>query len=332
MSELTNISSLFGYLECIEQFHFDPRPLLNECGIDYNMLSRQEGYISYTQFAKLLELTAEKTNCPHFGLRMSQKQNLPILGMLGLLMEKSPDVRSALQESVRYFHIHTQGAIIELVEEKQVAMITYRVLVDLPSTKQAVDISIGTTCNVLRLLAGSNVKPRSIYLSHTKTENDEIYSRLLGAPVIFDHELNAVVCDRQLLDQPIQSHNQTIQQLLKRNLESTSSEFKNDIIGEVRKLIVNLLPLGYCSLELTAKQLMMSPRKLQYLLADEDTTFKEVVDQVRIGIAQQQLHQSKIPLSQLCEILGYSDQTAFSRAFKRWFGVSPREWKKRHTK
>ncbi len=218
------------------------------------------------------------------------------------------------------------------MEEKQLAIISYRILVNLPSSKQAIDLSLGTVCNCLRLLAGSHIKPRSAYLSRDKTENNDIYSRILGTTVIYNHELNAVVFDRHLLDSPLQNHNQAIQKLLKRNLESTSREFESDIIGEVRKLIVNLLPFGYCTLELVAKQLMMSPRKLQYQLATEDTTFKEIVDQVRIGIAQQQLRQSKIPLSQLCETLGYSDQTAFSRAFKRWFGISPRGWKKQHAK
>lgn len=332
MLELINISALSVYLECLKGFQVSPRHLLDECDIDYQMLIQQEGYINFTQFAKLLELTAKKTQCSHFGLLMSQKQNLSILGILGLLMETSPDIRSAFRELVRYFHTHTQSAAIELVEEGQVAMIIYRVLSSCSATAQVVELSIGTACRSLRLLTGRNAKPRAIYLSHDKISDIDIYNRILNAPVTFNHELNAIVFDRHLLDKRLQGHNQVIQRLLKSNLESNSREFEKDIVGNVRKLLASLLPLGHGSLEVVAKQLMMSPRKLQYLLAEKNFTFKDIIDQVRIGITQQHLHQSQIPLSQLCEILGYSNQAAFSRAFKRWFGVSPREWKKRHSK
>lgn len=328
MSELINISGLYGYLECMEEFQLNPRPLLNECGIDYQMLVRQEGITTFTQVAHLLDRSAELTRCPHFGLRLSQKQNLPIFGMLGLLIEKSPDLRSALKESIRYFHLHTQGAIIELEVVDEIALLKYRVLVNLTSTKQVVDLSIGAMNNCLRLLGGRNWKARSVYLSHSSAGDSDTYRRILGTPATYNHELNAVVFDRQLLDTPLKEHNPTLQRLLKRSVEKASREIATDIGSEVRKMIHSLLPFGDCSLELVAKQLSMSPRTLQYRLTEQGTTFKKLIDEVRIGIAQQQLQQSQVPISQLCDLLGYSDQTAFSRAFKRWFGVSPREWQK----
>ena len=68
--------------------------------------------------------------------------------------------------------------------------------------------------------------------------------------------------------------------------------------------------------------------KYRVLKRQVEKESKQLVDEVRRGIAQQQLQQSHLPISQLCDLLGYFDQTAFSRAFKRWFGVSPREWQK----
>jgi AraC-like DNA-binding protein len=328
MSELINISALYGYLECAEALQLDPRPLLDECGIDHQMLVRQEGVITFTQVTHLLDLSAEKSHCPHFGLLMSQQQNLPIFGMLGLLIEKSPDLRSALNESIRYFHLHTPAAAVELEEGGDLALLKYRVLVDLTSTKQPVDLTIGTMNNCLRLLNGRNWKARSIYLSHSPAGDRAIYRRILGAPITYDHELNAVVFDRQLLDVPMKEHNPTLQRVLKRQVEMESREAVTDITGVVRKMIHNRLPFSDCSLEVVAKQLAVSPRTLQYRLSEQATTFKQLVDEVRRGIAQQQLQQSHVPISQLCDLLGYSDQTAFSRAFKRWFGVSPREWQK----
>lgn len=328
MSDLINISALSMYLECLEQFQIDPQPLLQDCDIDYQMLIRQEGYIAFIKLVKLLELTSKRAHCPHFGLLLSRKQSTSFLRIMGLLTEKSPNVGAALQAIVHHFNTNSQGESIELIEGEQVAMITYRVLAHCPAAAQTVDFNIGTGCFVLRLLSGWNVNPRVIYLSHPKFTIDEVYNRLLGAPVIFNHNLNSLVFDRQLLDQPLCGHNQRIKQLLNNSLESSIGDLEHSIVSEVRKLIAKLLPVGYCSLEEVARQLMMSPRKLQYLLADEDFTFKEMVNQVRIGIAQQHLSQSNTPLSQLSEILGYSDQSAFGRAFKRWFGVSPKGWKK----
>lgn len=328
MSELINITGLYGYLELMDEFQLNPRPLLEACGIDYHMLVNQEGITTFSQVSHLLDLSAELSQCPHFGLRLSQKQNLPIFGILGLLIEKSPDLRSALKESIHYFHLHTQGAVIEMEVAGDMALLKYRVLVNLPSTKQVSDLSIGTMNNCLRLLNGRHWKARSIYLSHSSSEDSDTYRRILGAPVSFNHEFNAVVFDQQLLDTPLAEHNPTLQLLLKRSVEKESREIATDIISKVRKMIHTLLPFGDCSLELVARQLAVSPRTLQYRLSEQGTTFKKLIDEVRIGIAQQQLQQSQIPFSQLCDLLGYSDQTAFSRAFKRWFGVSPREWQK----
>lgn len=327
MAKLINITALHGYLECLEGSPVDPRLLLAACDIDYEIMVSQEGYIPYYRLVNLLEMTAKEINNPYFGLQLSQKQNLPILGILGLMMEKCPDLRSAIRESVRYFHVHTQGAAIELEEKGELAMFTYRVLENVPATQQTVDLSIGTSCNVMRLLTGRHYTPRAVYLSHAKPPGEDVHRRILGAPVTFNHELNAIVYDRKLLDLPLAGYNQSIQRLLKRNLESASREFAEDIVSDVRKLIVNMLPTGLCSIDLAARQLMVSRRRLQYLLSLKNTTFKKLLEQTRLNIARQQLQQSDISVTQLGDMLGYSDQTAFSRAFKRWFGVSPREWK-----
>ncbi|MFV0477738.1 MAG: AraC family transcriptional regulator [Parahaliea sp.] len=328
MSELIDISALSAYLESCERLHFNPAPLLRECGIDYLMLQRQKGFISFIQLVKVLELTAEAANCPHFGLMMSEKRSLGVLGLLGLLMEKSPDVRSAWQALVQYFYTHTRGAVIELKEEEHSAMLIYRIIACCPTATQCVDLSIGTALATFKLLVGHPIRPQVVYLSHSNTSSSDQYRRILQAPVVFDHELNAIVFDRDLLDKPLQT-DQSIERVLKEILEA-SQHPGSDVVPNVRLLIANLLPVGYCSLDEVARRLLMSPRKLQYLLADKDLTFSVLVDDVRARIAQQYLSQSKIPFSQLCQSLGYSNQTAFTRAFKRWFGQTPKQWKKQH--
>ena len=198
MNYLINISALQGYNSCAQECGVDPDPLLNACGIDAQMLARLEGYINYEQFAKLLELTAEQARTPHFGLMLSRKRNRAHRGMVGLLTEKCPDLRSAFKNFIKYSHIHSQGIAVELIEQGDIAMMTYKVLANVPSTKQIVELAFGTVPEFLISLTGKKFTPKTYYVTHAE-DGDKQFQRFLGAPVIFNHELNAVVLERHML-------------------------------------------------------------------------------------------------------------------------------------
>lgn len=330
MPYLTNISALYGLDECLDEFNVALAPLLAECEIDSEQFKRMEGKISYGQVAQILELAARQSRCPHFGLLMSRRQSIHILGLVGITAEKCENLRAAFQDNIKYFHIHSRGAAVHLEEIRNIAVLEYQVLAPSTSTKQIIDLSVGTMINVARCLIHPDWQPLSIYLAHDKPDNVAIYHKILGAQVTFNHNTNTVVFDRSVLDTPLRGNDKANHDLLVRIVRQLDQKQPVETIDKTTRAIRQLLPDGKCSLAAAAKQLHISPRTLQYHLAEHGVGFRELVDQVRMAIAQQYLAQTNTPLLSLCCELGYADQASFCRAFKRWFGTSPKQWASMH--
>ena len=100
------------------------------------------------------------------------------------------------------------------------------------------------------------------------------------------------------------------------------------LLGDVRGLMVEAMATGNVSLDIVADQLTITPRTLQRRLNDQGETFKNILDEVRKGLALSYIAQPFIDLAELAYLLGFADQTAFQRAFKKWTGTSPGKYKK----
>ena len=104
-------------------------------------------------------------------------------------------------------------------------------------------------------------------------------------------------------------------------------QLETDIVSRTRYLIRILVPDGTCSLKNVSSLLSLGEKTLKRRLQARGTSFRQLVEQIRQAIARQHLQQSTLSLSELAYKLGYSEPSAFTRAFKRWFGVAPSKWK-----
>lgn len=134
--------------------------------------------------------------------------------------------------------------------------------------------------------------------------------------------------DAHLLESPLSAADKNLHRLIQQHLESLDQLSIHELPTYVQQLLRSFLPNGRVTVELIANYMMLSPRTLQRYLANEGTSFQALQDQTRQALATRYLRDSEISLTQLAGLLGYSDLSAFSRAFQRWFGKSPREWQK----
>ena len=104
----------------------------------------------------------------------------------------------------------------------------------------------------------------------------------------------------------------------------------HELPGFVQRLLRDMLPHGKVRIEQIAEYMMVSPRTLQRYLMEEGTGFQELLDETRQSLSTRYLCDSSISLTQVAGLLGYADLSAFSRAFTRWKGLSPRKWKQRY--
>lgn len=328
---LVRASSLQGIRPTIESLggDADKLDLLNRLEA---AASDAESWISYSSFLTLLEESARLTACPHFGLALSRHQDISILGTLGYIMQQAPDLRTALHELATYFGHHNQGARISLTVEKGIALWRFDCKLEgiLPVTQQ-VDLVAGLALDVMRLLSEPGWSPYVIYFPHATPEDVKPYQRRFGCPLQFNWDALAIAFDGAILDQTILDSNPQLHTLLEDYLRNMDASFGDDYCGQVKHLIKHALSTGDTSIERVAEALGINKRTLQRQLNRYQTSYKALLEEVRFNAARRYLLESKGSLTDLADMLGYSELSVFSNAFRRHHGVSAREWRNQHS-
>jgi AraC-like DNA-binding protein len=328
MPDLIRSAVLKGLPELVTRLGGNPMRLLADHGFGIPELEDPDRLISFSKFAQLLNAAACDTQSQQFGLTLSRCQGVATLGMLGMAMQQSPDLGAAMETFRRYFYLHAQAASIEISVVGDVFVGKY--LIDLPSVDnltQLVDLSLGHGMNIFRFLCGPELVPRGVYFIHDKPADTRPYKELFKVPIHFNADFNGLTYDASILKIPIRQHDDELHRVLSRHLHELERRHPNDIVSQVDHMIRQVLPTGSCSITLIADCLNMGKRTLQNHLHAQGATFQQILDVVRSDIASNYLQESNVSMTYLADILGYSELSAFSRAFKRWFGVAPRNWK-----
>jgi len=318
---------LFGYSKLARQLGGHPARLLRASRIDPRAERDGESYVSFSALCDLLERTALETGCEHFGLRLSQAQGISSLGPLGFAMQNCATVGEALAEWERFQRVHMRGARTDLRQPGDVAWCVYHV--DEPGalgTRQKIAQALGLAVNVVRSLCGPGWNPSSVRFAHSAPAAPGEYRRTFRAPVLWDQDADCIEFPPGTLERPIERSNPELRRLLDRHLLEMQASVTERLDERVRNAVRSCLAQQDCSIERVAARLGTSPRTLQRQLRQEGRSFSRLLEDVRIQAARRHLANSRLPLTQLAAILGYSELSAFSRAFRRSCGVSPRRW------
>ena len=154
------------------------------------------------------------------------------------------------------------------------------------------------------------------------------YVKALDAPVTFGAERNAIRLDKEKMQAPLPGHNIDIVKANDRVVEHYLATMEpHQVAAEVREILIQLLPSGKASQNRIAERLHRSLSTLQRQLQTEETNYQQIREQTRRTLAQNYVSDGELSLGQIAYLLGFSDQSNFSRAFKRWTGVSPRAYR-----
>ena len=327
---MVRASSLLGIRPAIEELGGNADALLQQVGLSDAELD-PESWISYRSFLQLLENAAQSTGCSHFGLQLSRHQDIGILGTLGFIIQQAPDLRTALRELTTHFSHHNQGADVSLSVDGSVAQwrFTCKLEGKVPISQQA-DLVAGVGMGLVRLLLNPSWSPNAIYFSHAPPQDLKPYKKYFNCPVFFNWDSSYVTFDAAILDSPISESNPQLHRVLQEHLHMMRSKFPKDYCGQVRYLIQQAMTTGDCSIERVANSLAINKRTLQRQLKMHDTSYKDLLEEVRFDIARGYLLESGGSLTALADMLCYSELSAFSNAFRQRHNVSPRQWKRQH--
>ncbi|GAB5452793.1 MAG: AraC family transcriptional regulator [Halioglobus sp.] len=324
---LVRASALEGFDRLVQELGGDPSALRRAAGIAPGAIP-YDSWISYSAFLTLLENSARTLECPHFGLSLSRYQDIGILGSVGFVMRESPDVATALGELSRYFTLHNQGGEVHLAQQGATASLSFEP--KMPGsirTTQQIDLILGMGLKIMRLLCGAQWCPTTVYVTHQEPADRAPLRKLLDCPIVFNAEMCMFTFPQSTLAQKISNADSDLHRVLAQHLSTIRQRFPDSYPDQIRYLIRQALLTGDCSIERVAGYLSITKRTLQRRLRAEGTSYKALLEEVRFNVASRYLLESDASLTSLADMLGYSELSAFSNAFKNQTGLSPRRWR-----
>lgn len=316
--------------DVLQDLGLNPGEVLSDAGIPADKFENPDNLVSFTDRAHLMKICMERTRCPHFGLLVGQGEGLSSLGLIGYLVKHSPDVGSALDALVHYFHLQAQGSLARVTVNGDRAFLGYSIYQDdFEATDQLIDAAVAIIFNMLRELCGEEWKPLAVCFSHRKPASVKPFEDFFGTTLCFDARDNGVVFPAHWLQSPVQGADDELHRLLEKQVLQMESNYHEDFSGQVKRVLFDALLAGQASADYIAAFFSIHSRTLHRRLVAQGTSFHELVDESRFSIARQALENSEIAVAEIADMLGYSDTRAFTRAFKRWSGLTPSAWRGR---
>lgn len=329
MQPLVRTRSIEGFADAVTELGFDAEPILARVGIAAGALrTRPEDWISCAAVYRAYEIAAAETRCDTFGLRFGQQRQLSFMGPLYLIMEHSPDLESCLRTVSRFLSIQNTGIGLRLDLGEEEATLQYLMMPQLRRwANQWMEESLMYMLRSCRNYLGPNYVPRLISMRHGAISNNSTYTKFFDAPVRTSAAMDAVTLRREDLAVPNPRRNDELLKVVNTYLHDYAAPSAEDFVGTVTALLRRALASGHFSLATVADQLGSHSRTLQRRLRDHGCTFEDLLDDVRSQTARRYLKTGHLPITQIAQLLGYSEQSAFNHAFRRWYGQSPKEWR-----
>jgi AraC-like DNA-binding protein len=326
MKHTISVSAMAGLPEAIRAAGGEPAQILRSLGIDRSVLSNPEGYIASSIFIRILEEAARATGDDCFGLHFGERYNPKNIGPLMYVVLNSPTMGAAFENGARFLKVHNRGANLSFTMEGERAYLQHRLEdLDVDSARQHNECSMAVVLNTLRLMAGSQWTPQEVQFAHGAPDRVSEHLRVFGAPVSFGCPANAFIMERDLLERQVPAADPRLYHILKQYLQRILDEMprEDELFVVVRRAIGELLRDGDPKIARVAKKIAMSPRTLERRLQERGVGFKKLMDDTRRRFALSYLRDRKNSLTDVAFLLGYSELSAFNRAFKRWTGTTP---------
>ncbi|MCG8316893.1 MAG: AraC family transcriptional regulator [Pseudomonadales bacterium] len=312
-----------------KRYDIDMDALVARVGIEASQLNDPEYLIPFFRVgAFFLELLRE-TGDPALGLEIGCAVEARSYHVLGYAIVSSSTIAEAIDRLIRYEQLAGKLGATSLHPGDPVKL-QWHCPFDGPFSFYLKEAAIAGWITFGKSLVADAASPLGVYFDHACTTDISRYEEAFGAPVYFDSDWSGVTFSADDLKRPVVSADPGLMLLMGNQAMDRLEKFDHriNLVNEVRAEVAKGLPNGEPSLESVAEPLDLTPRALQNRLKGADISFKDVVDEVREQLAYAYLADESTSLLDIAFLLGFAEQSSFSRAFKRWSGVSPIEFRK----
>lgn len=318
--------------QTLESYGVDAAKVMRDHGVDLSHLKDPTARLDPVVHRKIVMDAAELTEDPAFGLRFSDFVHPTTFHALGFALLSSSTLHAFCQRWVRYHSFITTMGEVSIDEsgmEPALVFPTQLPHADSIVGRVLIDGQIATVLKLIRFMYRPDYMPARIDLVCPEIAGtQEVYKRYFGDNVQFSQTRNAIYFDQDDLESRLPAANA---ELARQNDEAVVKFLarldKGNVIAQAHAKLIELLPSGDCSKAKVASALYMSVRTLHNRLAEAGTTYQTLLDRTRRDLAEQYMQQQNISVSEVAYLLGFSDCSNFSRAFHRWTGHSPSEYR-----
>lgn len=325
----------------VERRGVDAEPLLRAVGLDLNTRPDPMSRQSAARGLAFWQLAMQAVGDELLGVDVAMESAPMTLNALGYAFMASENLRQMYTRVARYAHVITEACEITFsVDGNGVGRLAIggdqRLLaaVDAQTAWSLFDFAMVSVVRGSRLLHGRDFAPLELRLQRPRPQSPLRYEKLLGCQPVYNCEDNAVLLDAATLSKPLVFANPEVAKASEEAVERHRAQWQGQqgpdataLSEQLTTVLRDLLPSGEPLQRDVCARLGLSARSFQRRLADEQTTFREVLNATRHRLALEHLRGGQHSVSEVAFLLGFAEVSAFTRAFKRWTGTSPRAWR-----
>ena len=327
---LANVARLIG--ETLQKdYGIDPGPLFEQVKIDTSVFQRPGARVPLSKMTRLWDMAVYMTDDQQFGLKAGSRAEPGDFYVLGHTWLASGTLRGALERLSRYAHVLSTAISSSEVVEKD-GMIVYVESFRDPGiviNRTADEAGMVAFFKLCEIIKRERVRPLRAELVFPADTARGYLEEFLGCPVTYGNEREKFYFSKQLFEEPLPGHIPDVLDSTSRIAEQyLESLDQSKVATEVRRLLVQMLPAGKADQDNVANRLYRSTSTLQRQLNAEGTSYRDILESTRRSLAEKYLRDGNYTQAEIAYMVGFSDQSNFARAFKRWTGMSPGQFQK----
>ena len=321
-----------GVVDLIARHNGDIDSIFGTAGLEIREIDSPFNEINLSQYCALFEEAAARTGNDNFGLSFGQRFEPRRLGAIGRLAVHSPTMAAAIGNFVRYFPAHQDHSILTLEDDGGLMWLHYQIIHPrIGRRRQDAELSLGMFCNIFWHGLGPGWQPMEIHFEHPRSDGHVEHETCFRAPVRFGQRSNSIAFCKRDLDAVMPTSDPYLLSVIERFLverQALRSE-PEDLVGALRARIRIRLGGKAPTLSEFGKEFGVSARTMQRRLRDCGVSFHDLLRGARRELALSYVRDTDIALTDVALALGYSEHSAFTRAFRAWTGLSPQRYRSR---
>jgi len=310
----------------IESYGIDPAPLFAAEDINVKLPIDPGVRIPFEKIDRIRSKTKKLTGDEALGLRAASVYVPSQLGALGYAWQASLTLRKACSRLQRFSRVVNEKAVVNLEDRDGCMVVTLKL--EIPSESETVrdDSALSMLTMMCRLVSGDQFRLQAVNFKHSEPRDIKPYFEYFGCQLNFDQAENQLLIPLSLADEVLAGANPELamlnDQVVTRRLALLD---RNDIVARVQSELLDQLPIGNVSDDSVAASLHMSVRTMHRKLTEANSNFRALLVKTRRNLAEQYILDNSLTLTEISLLLGFSEPSSFSRAFKSWTGKAPSE-------